>query len=122
MITQLENELARHQRRKHAHRVAFATSRIAALVGIKVTCANHAKRHRTDHCGVYEIEGVKRKFIGIPQVREWLFDKGVAVSVHTINKMFHDGVANIRGHIIRKVGSISRNAAGLSKEFVGGKL
>lgn len=122
MITQLENELARHQRRKHAHRVAFATSRIAALVGIKVTCANHQKRHRTDRFSVYEIEGVRGRFIGVPNVRDWLFDKGVAVSVHTINKMFHDGVANIRGHIIRKVGSISRNAAGLSKEFVGGKL
>lgn len=122
MITQLENELARHQRRKHAHRVAFATSRIAALVGIKVTCANHQKRHRTDRFSVYEIEGVKQKFIGIPQVREWLFDRGIPISVHSISSRFVQGVANIRGHIIRKVGSISRNNAGLSKEFVGGKL
>lgn len=106
MITQLETEIARSQRLKHASRYPYAAACVLRSCGYKVAFArSRPSMHvRAGRCWVYDIQGIGEA-IGQHELREKLWEAGVKCSIAAISRRMSDGKGNaeIGGFKVRAV-------------------
>ena len=107
MISQLETQIDNARRRMHAPRVAFAAACVLRQCGVKVSFPK-PKRPGMTRTGVYEIDGVTRKFHGVSELSDWLFNRGIVARKATLTHWLGEGVATVGDYTIRRVGVAKR--------------